>query len=108
MDDITVRRHVLAALGLAPMIDAAQIGVTVESGVVTLRGHVRNCAEKGIAERVALRVRGVRAVVEQIEIRYPDKSRSGDATPPDHRTWCELAAWSAPGLSAVKDRLTFA
>lgn len=108
MDDITVRRHVLAALGLAPMIDAAQIGVTVESGVVTLRGHVRNCAEKGIAGRVTLRVRGVRAMVEQIEVRYPDKSRSGEATPPDHRTWCEPAAWSAPGLSAVEDRLTSA
>lgn len=108
MDDISVRRHVLAALELAPMIDAAQIGVTVESGVVTLRGHVRNCAEKGIAERVALRVRGVRAVVEQIEVHYPDTSRSDAATPPDHRARCEPVAWSAPGLSAVADRLTFA
>ncbi|KQQ13258.1 transporter [Methylobacterium sp. Leaf123] len=108
MDDITVRRHVLAALGLAPMIDAAQIGVTVESGVVTLRGHVRNCAEKGIAERIVLRVRGVRAVVEQIEVHYPATSRSGDATPPDRRTQCEPAPWSVPGLSAVADQPTFA
>ncbi|WP_336489550.1 BON domain-containing protein [Methylobacterium nigriterrae] len=78
MDDITVRQQVLDELEYAPMIDAAQIGVTVENGIVTLTGHVRSYAEKGIAERVTLRVRGVRAVAEQIEVRYPDNPRIGD------------------------------
>lgn len=78
MDDNTVRQHVLDELEFAPMIDAAQIGVTVENGVVTLSGHVRNYAEKSIAERAALRVRGVRAVAEQIDVRYPDNPRIGD------------------------------
>lgn len=78
MDDITVRQQVLDELEYAPMVDAALIGVTVANGVVTLSGHVRNYAEKCIAERVALRVRGVRAVVEQIEVRYPDNPRIGD------------------------------
>lgn len=78
MDDITVRQQVLDELEYAPMIDAAQIGVTVENGVVTLTGHVRSYAEKTIAERVALRVRGVRAVAEQIEVRYPENPRIGD------------------------------
>lgn len=78
MDDITVRRHVLDELEYAPMVDAAQIGVAVEDGVVTLTGHVRNYAEKGIAERVTLRVRGVRAVIERIEVRYPETPRVGD------------------------------
>lgn len=78
MDDITVRQQVLNELQYAPMIDAAQIGVTVENGIVTLTGHVRSYAEKTIAERVALRVRGVRAVAEQIEVRYPDNPRIGD------------------------------
>ncbi|KQO89646.1 ornithine aminotransferase [Methylobacterium sp. Leaf90] len=78
MDDITVHRHVLDELDYAPMIDAAQIGVTVENGIVTLTGHVRNYAEKSIAERVALRVRGVRGVVERIEVRYPDNPSVGD------------------------------
>lgn len=79
MDDITVHRHVLDELEYAPMIDAAQIGVTVENGIVTLTGHVRNYAEKGIAERVTLRVRGVRGVVERIEVRYPNDPAVGDA-----------------------------
>ena len=78
MDDTTVRQRVIDELNYAPMIDAAQIGVTVENGIVTLSGHVRNYAEKSIAERVALRVRGVRAVVERIEVRYPDNAAVGD------------------------------
>jgi osmotically-inducible protein OsmY len=78
MDDKTVHQHVLDELDYAPMIDAAQIGVTVEKGIVTLTGRVRNYAEKTIAERVALRVRGVRGVVERIEVRYPDNPTVGD------------------------------
>ncbi|MEE7439717.1 BON domain-containing protein [Methylobacterium oryzae] len=78
MDDISVRRQVLDELEYAPMVDAAQIGVAVDDGVVTLTGHVRNYAEKSIAERVTFRVRGVRAVIERIEVRYPENPRVGD------------------------------
>ncbi|MGU3664007.1 BON domain-containing protein [Methylobacterium sp. A49B] len=78
MDDITVRRHVLEELEYAPMVDAAQIGVAVDDGVVTLTGRVRSYAERTIAERIAFRVRGVRAVIERIEVRYPENPRVGD------------------------------
>jgi osmotically-inducible protein OsmY len=78
MEDIVVRRHVLDELDYAPMVDAASIGVAVDDGVVTLTGHVRTYAEKGIAERVALRVRGVRAVIERIAVRDPNNAAVGD------------------------------
>lgn len=78
MDDKTVHQRVLDELEYAPMIDAAQIGVTVENGIVTLTGHARNYAEKGIAERVALRVRGVRGVVERIVVRDLETRSVGD------------------------------
>lgn len=78
MDDMTVRQHVLDELAYAPMIDAAQIGVSVENGIVTLSGRVRSYAERSIAERVTLRVRGVRAVIERIEVRLPENPRLGD------------------------------
>jgi len=78
MDDIIVRRHVLDELDYTPMVDAASIGVAVEDGVVTLTGHVRTYAEKGLAEHVALRVRGVRAVVERIKVRDPNTAPVGD------------------------------
>jgi osmotically-inducible protein OsmY len=80
MEDIVVRRHVLDELDYAPMVDAASIGVAVDDGVVTLTGHVRTYAEKGIAERVALRVRGVRAVIERIAL--------SPSAPPGRRPAC--------------------
>jgi osmotically-inducible protein OsmY len=45
------------------------IGVTVEDGVVTLTGQVGSYAERWAAERSAQRVRGVRAVADDLEVR---------------------------------------
>lgn len=73
MDDITVRRHVLVELRNAPLIDAERIGVSVENGVVTLTGDVRNFAEKCIAERVAFRVRGVGRSVDSTSFSHPEQ-----------------------------------
>jgi osmotically-inducible protein OsmY len=55
-----------------PTVDAAQIGVLVREGVVTLTGHVPVYAEKHMAEEVAKRVHGVRAVANEIEVRPSD------------------------------------
>ncbi|KQO78286.1 BON domain-containing protein [Methylobacterium sp. Leaf88] len=78
MDDRTLRQHVLEELDFDPKVDAAHIGVTVRDGLVTLSGHVATYAEKIAAEKVAQRVRGVRAVVEEIEVRYPADQKTGD------------------------------
>ncbi len=78
MDDRTLRQHVLEALDFDPRVDAAHIGVTVRDRIVTLSGHVATYAEKIAAEGIAQRVRGVRAVVEEIVVRYPADERTGD------------------------------
>jgi osmotically-inducible protein OsmY len=52
--------------------------LTAEDGIVTLTGHVGNYIEKHAAERAAGRVKGVRAVVEEIEVRLPDHARRND------------------------------
>jgi osmotically-inducible protein OsmY len=53
-----------------PSIDASQIGVAaIQPGVVTLSGTVATYVEKVNAERAAKRVSGVRAVVNDIEVR---------------------------------------
>ncbi|MBY0260288.1 BON domain-containing protein [Methylobacterium sp.] len=78
MDDRTLRQHVLAELEFDPKVDAAHIGVAVRDGIVTLSGHVATYAEKIAAERILQRVRGVRAVVEEIEVRYPADQKTGD------------------------------
>ena len=46
MDDKTLRDNILAALDWDPSINATEIGVTVDKGVVTLTGHVQNVSGK--------------------------------------------------------------
>src|SRR5690242_14514660 len=67
--DDTTRQEVIAELEWEPSINAAVLGVAVDNGVVTLSGHVENYLQKSTAEEAAMRVRGVRAVAQQIEVR---------------------------------------
>src|SRR6476619_6374798 len=55
MDDKDLRQSVIEELDFTPSFDAADIGVAVENGVVTLTGHVRSYAEKLAVERAAQR-----------------------------------------------------
>ncbi len=68
----------MAELGWEPSIDAAHIGVAANAGVVTLTGHVQNFPQKLAAERTAARVKGVKAVAEEIEVKLPYDIRRGD------------------------------
>jgi osmotically-inducible protein OsmY len=70
MIDQALKQRVLDELAWQPGVDEAHIGVTVRGGVVTLTGQVGSYAEKCIAERAAARVIGVRAIAEELEIRY--------------------------------------
>ncbi|MEF3130968.1 BON domain-containing protein [Rhizobium sp. 268] len=78
MNDTTIQQNVLDELEFEPSIDAANIGVSVENGIVTLSGHVASFAEKGAAEAAARRVKGVRAIAEEIQIRYPERKKHAD------------------------------
>ncbi|WP_138471068.1 BON domain-containing protein [Poseidonocella sp. HB161398] len=69
MNDKDLRKDILEHLDYEPSIDAAEIGVAVEDGTVTLSGHVRTYAEKFTAENIVKRIRGVRAIAEEIEVR---------------------------------------
>ena len=78
MDDRTLRQHVVDELDFDPSVTAAHIGVLVQNGIVTLSGHVDSYAEKIAAEKVIQRVRGVRAIVEELKVRSSDASPTGD------------------------------
>lgn len=78
MSDISLREDILDELEFEPSLDAANIGVAVEKGVVTLTGHVASYAEKIAAEKAVQRVQGVRAVAEEIEVRYPNDKKLAD------------------------------
>jgi osmotically-inducible protein OsmY len=69
MTNSELKQHVETALDWEPSVDAGDVGVSVAEGVVTLRGNVGSYAEKGTAERVALRVYGVKAVANDLNVR---------------------------------------
>ena len=69
MTDKDLKQHVQSALEWEPSVDQSDIGVSVDEGVVTLRGNVRSYTEKATAERAALRVYGVKAVADDLEVR---------------------------------------
>lgn len=69
MTDRELQELVQNALAWEPRVDAEDIGVTVDSGVVTLRGDIKSYAEKTAAEHVALGVYGVKAVANDLIVR---------------------------------------
>jgi osmotically-inducible protein OsmY len=78
-DDLRLKKDVLAELEWEPRVNAADIGVIVKDGVVTLTGYVDSFCEKWAAEHT------VRSWAE--------------------REQAELAAWAAPGISDVEKNI---
>jgi len=76
--DNELKNAVLAELKWEPSVEASHIGVTTSDGVVTLMGHVRSYAEKYAAENATGRVKGVKAVAEELEVRLPFSAKYGD------------------------------
>jgi osmotically-inducible protein OsmY len=68
MNDKQLQQSVTEELAWDPSITSAHIGVTARDGVVTLSGHVPSYWEKRSAEVAASRVKGVKALVEEIHV----------------------------------------
>jgi len=64
-----LQKDVQDAIKWEPLLNAAEIGVIVKEGVVTLTGTVDSYSKKTEAENAAKNVAGVKAVVENIEIK---------------------------------------
>lgn len=67
--DMRLRDTVMHQLEWDPEVDASAVGVAAKEGVVTLTGFINSYAGKLAAERAAKRVRGVRAVANDIGVR---------------------------------------
>ena len=78
MTELSVRQNVLDELEFEPAIDAAHIGVAVDKGVIILSGHVGSYAEKVAAVAAARRVKGVRAIADEIQVRFPYDKKTAD------------------------------
>lgn len=72
--DQDIQADVREELHWTPDVDDDGIGVAVEDGTVALSGEVDTYAEKVCAKRAALRVRGVRALVDDLVV-HPRYSR---------------------------------
>src|SRR5450759_3696327 len=78
MSEVLLRRIILDELEYEPSVDATHIGVAVDKGIVTLTGHVASFAEKQAAITAVRRVNGVRAIADEIEVRYPFEKKISD------------------------------
>jgi osmotically-inducible protein OsmY len=67
--DVRVRDAVSRQLEWDPEVDASGVGITAKNGAVSLTGYIDSYSGKLAAERAAKRVRGVRAVANDIEVR---------------------------------------
>ena len=76
--DAELQQDVMNELKWEPTVKAAEIGVAVKDGVVTLSGYVDSYVKKWAAERAAARVFGVRAVAENIQVRLPGSLKQSD------------------------------
>ena len=77
--DEEIQRDVLAELKWDARVQPNEIGVAVKDGVVTLTGWVDAYTKKWAAEEAAHRVRGVKAVANDIEVKLPGPSKRTDA-----------------------------
>lgn len=77
--DTQLQQDVVAELKWDPSVHAAEIGVEVKDGVVTLAGEVSSFPEKWNAERAAQRVAGVRALAIELDVKLSELGKRTDA-----------------------------
>ncbi|WP_447932497.1 BON domain-containing protein [Sphingopyxis fribergensis] len=99
--DSQLQHDVMAELEWEPAVDHADIGVAVNDGIVTLSGYVKSCPEKIGAEKAARRVAGVRAIAEEIKVRF-----AYDPKTADHDIAKRILAAVAWTASIPDDKLT--
>ena len=79
MNDSLLKHNIKSALSWEPRIKEPEtIALAVRDGVVTLSGRVESYMEKLDAERAAIRVSGVKAVVTELEVCLPSFSERTD------------------------------
>lgn len=76
--DSQLQHDVMSELEWEPSVDHADIGVSVEKGVVTLNGYVPSYASKQAAERSPRRVAGVKAIAQEIKVRHDSDPKTAD------------------------------
>jgi osmotically-inducible protein OsmY len=77
--DEEIQQDVMAEIRWDARIQPNEVGVAAKDRIVTLTGWVDTFIKKWAAERAAQRVRGVRAVANDVEVRLPSSAERSDA-----------------------------
>lgn len=77
--DQQLKQDIENELSMDPSVNAAQIGVTVDKGVVTLLGSVDTWAAKWAAEDATKRVHGVCAVAQDLTVKLTVEHQRSDS-----------------------------
>lgn len=78
-NDLEIQQDVITELKWQPFLQAANIGVSVKNGIVTLSGTVDSYAQKMDAEKAVKKVTGVKAIAEDIQIGVSPALKKTDA-----------------------------
>ncbi|HTU42547.1 MAG TPA: BON domain-containing protein [Candidatus Aquilonibacter sp.] len=76
--DEEIQENVMAELKWDAKLQPNEIGVTVKDGIVTLTGWVDSFLKKWSAEDVALKVSGVKAVANDLEVKLASERTDAD------------------------------
>jgi osmotically-inducible protein OsmY len=76
--DVQIQTDVMDQLKWEPFLKASEIGVAVKNGVVTLSGQVDSYSKKLAAENAAKKIKGVKAIAEDIQIGVSPAYRKTD------------------------------
>lgn len=77
--DLQLKADVMAELDWDPSINSTHVGVAVKDGVVTLTGHLDTYAEKFAIERAVQRVRSVKGIAVEIDVKLDPSHRRSDS-----------------------------
>jgi hypothetical protein len=72
--DEKLEQDVRLAISTDALIDVDKIEILVENGLVTLKGSVDSYAKKFAAEHAAKSVKGVKEVIQKIDVQFSFKS----------------------------------
>ncbi len=76
--DSQLKKEVTAELDWDPSINSTHVGVAVKEGLVTLTGHLDTCAERFAIGRAVQRVRGVRGIAMELDVKLDPSHRRSD------------------------------
>lgn len=102
MTDHELKQHVLNAMDWEPGLNANDVGIAVDDGVVTLRG-VREKIEAALKRSAEVDARRINVTAEDGKVILRGNVHSWT-----ERQAAARAAWAAPGVTHVEDDLAIA